>query len=1014
MRMPVIFTLQTLAKLYALSFALLLGPFLLGESAQPTQHNRIYQIDLPAGTLHEALLSLATTHKVSVIYATETVDGLSVPAIRGPLTLDELFARIKISISPDACLNFQHIRETLVALSPDCNSGRAFTAPHTASVAAENSTLPPQQIIEELTVRERYLTGSRLRNAAFGQSMPLDIIDQTEIRLSGYQAVGELLRYIPAVSGNSTSTLISNGGDGTATITLRGLPASNTLVLLNGRRLNVDALGGHSVDLNTLPLAMVEQIEILKDGASAIYGSDAVAGVVNVLTRQTVDGLNLDLYSGISGENDLKTNRMSLSYGHNGSRWSGVFGLNYYDQAGLRSTDRPVSESSDDRVRGGIDKRSSATVPARITLPSGPVILSDGADGAFVGDYRPATADDRFEYRDFTSSIVPSRRTSAFGNLTWQLSDEWQAYMETLFTQTEASSRLAPVPVFTPLAATPLTIDADHPFIPFGIELNDVRRRIIELPARMQLNDSTTYRGVFGVRRQINDANLDIALQYSQTRADERSINGINAFRLAESLSDNCDAPCVPVNLLGAAGSITPEMLAYIETAARIEGTSRMLALSVNSDWSMGSSDVGTIEVSSGFEYRRDELHTDPDAVLLAGALLSGGNRSTVSGHRDIFEAYTEVFFPLLKEHRWAYRLHTQVAARISHYSDFGWEINPRATFAWQPIRDLTVRGSAAGGFRAPTLLQLHGSEQQSFQQLNDPCTVASNVALLPGCTQQADPSLTQFLATTGGESELEAERSRTLTLGVLWQREWKGAAAAVSGDWYAIDQRDVVESSAQYILNQNARTGTFAGRIIRNSEGNLSRVLATLQNIGRRELYGYDLTGSAYYEWPDYGRLTMTINATHIESFRDKFDPDSAFVEKSGTFSDEASGGLGALPDWKWNLGLSWEQPHWHAFYNIYRVSSLSEVVPLRNTRRRIDHWVSHNFNLTYRGPLTAWTGVTFGVNNLLNEAPPFSASAFNDSYDARTYDLTGRYFYLRLARNFSSNQKKGPQMRP
>ena len=696
---------------------------------------------------------------------------------------------------------------------------------------------------------------------------------------------------------------------------------------------------------------------------------------------------------------------MSLSYGHNGARWSGVFGLNYYDQDGVRSADRSVSESSDDRARGGIDKRSSATVPARITLPSGPVILSDGAAGSSVGDYRPATADDRFEYRDFTSSIVPSRRTSAFGNLTWQLSDSWQGYLETIFTQTEASSRLAPVPVFTALAATPLTIDADHPFNPFGTELNDVRRRIVELPARLQVNDSTTYRGVLGLRRQVDDANLDIALQYSQTRADERSINGINTFRLARSLSGDCDAPCVPVNLLGAAGSITPDMLAYIETSARIEGTSRMLALSVNTDWSMGSTDAGVIEVSSGFEYRHDELRTDPDAVLLAGALLSGGNRSTVSGQRDVFEAYTEGFFPLLQGHRWAHRLHAQVAARISHYSDFGWEINPWATFAWQPIADLTIRGSAARGFRAPTLLQLYGSEQQSFQQLNDPCTVASNLAVLPGCGQQADPSLTQFLTTTGGESDLEAERSRTLNLGVLWQREWQRAAAAVSGDWYAIDQRDVVDSSAQYIVNQNARTGTFAGRIIRNSNGNLTRVLATLQNIGRRELSGYDLTGSAYYEWPDHGRLTMTINATHIESFRDQFDPDSAFVEKSGTFSDEASGGLGALPDWKWNLGVSWQQPHWHVFYNIYRVSALGEVVPLRNTRRKIDHWVTHNFNLTYRGPLTAWTGVTFGVNNLFNEAPPFSASAFNDSYDARTYDLTGRYFYLRLARSFSSS---------
>ncbi|NOX50588.1 MAG: TonB-dependent receptor plug domain-containing protein, partial [Gammaproteobacteria bacterium] len=137
--------------------------------------------------------------------------------------------------------------------------------------------------------------------------MPLDIIDQTEIRLSGLQSVAELLRYVPAVSGNSTSTLVSNGGDGSATVTLRGLPSSNTLVLLNGKRMNSDALLGRSVDLNTLPLSMVEQIEILKDGTSAIYGSDAIAGVVNIITKTNIEGLSIDAYVGRAAQGDLQT-----------------------------------------------------------------------------------------------------------------------------------------------------------------------------------------------------------------------------------------------------------------------------------------------------------------------------------------------------------------------------------------------------------------------------------------------------------------------------------------------------------------------------------------------------------------------------------------------------------------------------------------------------------------------------------------------------------------------------------
>ena len=405
--------------------------------------------------------------------------------------------------------------------------------------------------------------------------MPLDIIDQTEIRLSGFQDVGELLRYVPAVSGHSTSTRISNGGDGTATVTLRGLPANNTLVLLNGHRLNTDALRGQSVDLNTLPLGLVEQIEILKDGVSAIYGSDAVAGVVNIITKQAVQGISIDVSSGSSNQGDRDTQNISLSAGHVSDNWTVNGGLSYYSQNGILSRDRNVSASSDDRSRGGIDKRSSATNPARIVLPAGPVTLDGLNLGTQPSDFVAATDEDRFEYRDFTSAVVPSDRISAFlaanVNVGW-----WQAYLDAMITATDATSRLAPTPLFTAFETVPISISDTQIYNPFSLKLDDVRRRFTELPRREQRNESTTSRFIGGLRRNHGDLNLDVAIQYSRTDAKESFTNGLHLARVTQALSDSCVSPCIPLNLFGQPGSITEQMLDFVGTNATDKGHQRI------------------------------------------------------------------------------------------------------------------------------------------------------------------------------------------------------------------------------------------------------------------------------------------------------------------------------------------------------------------------------------------------------------------------------------------------------
>lgn len=955
-------------------------------------NTRTYEVSLPAGELKSALVALGRQTQVSLFFAEETVAGIASPAIEGQFVLEDILARL----TAGHCLSYEYVRETLVAIAPGCTPAPLPPAPPVAALSREAP--PPRALVEELVVRDRYLTGSRLRNANFGRTMPLDVIDQTEIRLSGYQSVSELLRYVPAVSGNSTSTLISNGGDGTATVTLRGLPASNTLVLLNGRRLNADALKGKAVDLNTLPLSLVDQIEILKDGVSAIYGSDAIAGVVNIITKQDIDGVSLDAYSGRSSHGDLETEHLSITAGHIADRWRASLGLSYYDQEGVLSRDRRLSATSDDRRRGGIDKRSSATIPGRISLADDTLILRDGSGGSIPTDFRPAHSEDLFDYRDFTSSIVPSSRTSAFAQFEWQFNTAWRGYFEGMYTHTDSDTRLAPVPLFTGFESIDLVVDADQLYNPFDVAVSDIRRRITELPERRQIDSTYTARGVVGAEYESANLRVNTTLQYNRTSANETFSHGVDVRRLAEALRADCVEPCVPFNLFGPAGSVTPDMLEYVGTDARINGVSRMNAITIDADWRAYSLPAGDLEVSAGLEFRSEELVTRPDEVMREYALVGGGNRGAANGGRDILEAYAEVFVPLLSDRFLIEQLSAQLAFRVSRYSDFGREVVPRLVVNYTPVEGLTLRGSAAGGFRAPTLQQLHGSEVQSFEQLNDPCSVASNVGTLPGCPARSDPALTQFLTVTGGNPSLDPERAWTTSLGGVISHSWGRTDGEFSIDWYHISQDDVVESSAQYILNQNARLNRFEERVSRDDAGNLNRVQATLQNIGNREVAGFDLTASLVREFSRVGLINVAFNATHISSFKDKFDPESPTIQKVGTFTDEASGGLGSLPEWKWNLSIAWQNNHWQAHYNLYRVSSLEELVPLLETTRTIDSWTTQNINLSYLGPASAWFRITAGINNLFDEQPPFSAAAFNDSYDGRTYDITGRYFFVKL----------------
>ena len=915
--------------------------------------------------------------RVSIVVPTAIVESLTTDGLDGTYPTDTALEMLL----GDACLTSSRVATNTYRIIAECEASEARDPPLAPAPRSP-------YYYEEVTVLASPVTGTRLRNPRIGDHRQVDIMSRAEIELSGATSLGGLLRYLPAVAGNSTSTLISNGGDGTSTVTLRGLPASNTLVLLNGRRANSSGLGASAVDLNSIPLGWVERIEVFKGGASAIYGTDAIAGVVNVILRDDVDGLVASSTLASSSRGDKTTASVDLLWGRWRDRAQWTFGISAFDQGELWSRDRELSASSDDRPRGGIDKRSSATVPARFVLSSDPLIYDEGG-------FRDANLEDRYDYRRHTVSIVPLRRYAFYGSTEHDMSNEATFYARGLMTKTEATNTLAPTPLFIAFEDTPFEIPAASLVNPTGETIYDLRRRFAELPPRAQRNLSRTSRWVVGLHGSSpSNWYWDIAISSQATRSRERMSHLLDGERVEEAVGVNCVDPCVPLDLFGPQGSIDPRALDFVAASSYVSGESELQEMTGTIEGRPFSLATGAVEIAAGMSVRNEHLRIDPENPILRP--IGGVRSGEVSGSRRAYEAFAEGLIPLVADEN-AFELDLHLATRVAHYDGFGTTTAPGITLVLRPSPHLVGRFAIARGFRAPSLKQLFNSSSTSFEQLNDPCARLDNVAEYIGCDQQSDPALSQFLTLKVGNPDLNAETAITTTVGMTWQPR-QGVQA--SFDFFRIRARDIIEVNPQYIVNANAQFGRFSDRIARNDLGNIEFVRAEAVNIGRRDILGYDLHGR--YRTSLYGgTLDLVTNATYLAHFRDRLTPDTPWIDQAGTFRDQASSGNGTLPHWKVNVGWRWRTEKVLLAHTLHYVGSIAEEIPRGLGLRTVRPWLVHDIQARFFGAESKWIDLSFGIDNVFDEAPPFAAAAFNDSYDGRTYDITGRFVYLRLSRN-------------
>jgi iron complex outermembrane receptor protein len=823
------------------------------------------------------------------------------------------------------------------------------------------------------------VTGTRIKRVDMNVAAPLTILGKEEIQATGKQTVTDIVKALPAAIGNSVTTTTTNGGgNGSGNIALRGLDSSSTLVLLNGRRLPLDA-GGSSPDLNSIPVAAIERIEVLQDGASAIYGSDAIAGVINIITRKDWDGLDFNVYVGQASRGDLQTKSIDITYGATNDRGGLLLGANVYSQGNVASRDRDVSK----QALGP----SSATPNGHVITGDDNLISNDtwaNPNAPTTGDFRPYTSADRYNFSSITDAIMSQDRKSIFLGGDYELTKGLKGFIETHFTNTQSRYNSAPTPLFLSNETGDLTVAANNPYNPFNVELTDVRKRFLQFGPRESDADANTFRSIIGVQGNITEKwNWDVAYNHGESKTRSTTKNLVNKTNLQLGIGDpaNCTAlsklGCVPVNILGPDGSLTDEMINWLRINATDFTTTELDSVTVNFAGDLLETSLGTIGLAFGVEGRTEEYTSRSDPNSEQYNTIGSTNAKSTSGDRDVKEAYVELTLPLTQ------LAEINLAARHSDYSDFGTTTNPKVGVKIRPVDGLTLRGSYSTGFRAPSLVELFQGQQENFATLSDPCQTPGN------CDVQSDEDINQFLALQGGNPDLDPEKSKSFTYGIAYSFENFNAKA----DYFNIETKNAIDTNPQFVVDQFRNNGLFSDKVQVDANNNITRIEAIALNLASRKVEGVDLAFDYALRGTPSGSYTFSLLGSHYIKYMNQADKSAPFENVVGKYSDAASGGRGSIPKWKGLLDVTWSNFGFDVGATANHVTELDAGSDFDYPT--LAAWSTYDLRAGY--DFLGYGKVTVGINNLTDKEPPVSDAAFNDNIDARTHNLIGRYYYAR-----------------
>lgn len=905
---------------------------------------------------------------------------------------------------------------------------------------------------DAVTLDNVVVTGSRIRSKNLMSSTPVTGISQENLRIAGTLAVEDYLNTLPQLAaGNTKSSNVFGDSDQTSTLNLRGLGAKRSLVLVNGKRF-IGAGPNGVVDVNNIPASLVERVEIVTGGGSAVYGSDAMAGVVNFILKDKFEGLQVEGQYGISSEGDAGVWSTSATMGGSSDRASAWLHVNYEERELLRGNQRELSryaltDTGNGFMRTGSASRRGGTLLA-IPTPNGnggwsnrDYALNDLIPTPYVAD-RDAFFDATGDYAIQT----PMERTNVYGRSEFFFDDYNSAYAEVAYNKIRSAAALSPsapnvretwnAPAM-PANASWISpeiralLDArPNPDAPFAV------RFLVpdSFPKRDISRERETFRFLGGVKGQFeNGWAWDASYSYSTVDSTEVEVGDLSRRMIVEASTPhptdptrcaNGDPACVPLTSLT---HWTPEQVAYLrsDNVNLTKATEKVFSASATGD--LFQLPAGAVGSAFGVEWRSVSAEDIPSPITRGFISAGFGERSPTKGEFDVWEVYGETNVPLVSDKPFADYIGLEFAARYSEYSLAGGVSTYKAGGEWRFNPSFRVRGVYQRAVRAPNINELYGGATQTFPQIIEPCSASANPtgAVRDLCIAQGIPAsqIGQYqqngAAISGllvSNPDLQPEESDTLTFGFVLTPE-SLPALNVTVDYYDIKINNAIErlaGGAIGTLNACFRSLDINSeycRTIQRSPSNyeIADFRVPLANVGALRTSGIDVAANYGWTLDNASRLSLTTLLTWVEKNTFQANPTSPVVDRVGTVGGDTT----AIPEWSANTILGWTHGGLNLSWSTQYISSLKDrkyanaldagsANPRAGiTNPTVSSYLYHHLSGSYSFGDGSFK-VFGGVRNLFDKGAPLLSSPIEGNTDGNTYDVIGRYIHVGFSKQF------------
>ncbi|HWU78029.1 MAG TPA: TonB-dependent receptor [Rhodanobacter sp.] len=904
------------------------------------------------------------------------------------------------------------------------------------------------------------VTGSNIRRVDLETSNPVLTIDRAQIQSSGKQTLGDLVQSIPAIAGAATNPNVNNGGgNGASTVSLRGLGSNRTLILVDGKRVLNN-------DINAIPASMVERIDVLKDGASATYGSDAIGGVVNFILRKDFQGAQVSANYGESDRSDGAQRGFAATFGTSSDKGNIVAGIDYNKFDAISSGNREYSKYATYLYSGSIFNAGSsrnpngrAYIPAGSSLPAGSYTLANSVPGkTSLSDYRPYNGKtDAYNYAAHNLIQTPQERTNVFALANYNLTDNLTAYFDAFYNKTTSNAALAALPFDA--NGDGVMISKDNYYNPFGVDFgnpataNNYLTRWTNLGQRVLHYSTTTGQVLAGLKGNIGQTTWQWFgdLNYGHQTTQQQSpgyvyYNGLLSA-LGPSFMDtdgtvkcgsagNVIAGCTPLNIFNLNDPQTTATLEKFEAAPFYHTLQTSRRVEVGANGSLFDLPAGTAQLAVGASYDKEYQNYQVDLI----AQTQGDNgtcfisqeacSTPLNGSFTDKEAYFELFVPVLADLPGVKSLNVTIGSRFSKYNTAGTSWNQKFAVEYKPFDDLLIRGTVAGVFRAPNISELYQGSTGSAPQVNDPCNnlTAAELAAHPVACQFVPPGHTQatsqITAVTSGSVaagvNLKPEHGKSYDYGFVYSPSYAQGLSFTADLW-----RVTLDDTITPVLSQTILASCFADEsskfcplIHRDASGGFSYIQQPTVNLGKLDTKGID--GSIKYRIPhfdmfghNYGDFTASLDSTYLIRYNNDTapgQPGDVVVHMAGHYNNQ----YGNYSRWRGLGQLTWNNGPWDVNYTMRYIGAItvgwadpregSSADPgIPGTELKADAQIYHNLSLGYN--LAAYhTRLDVGVNNLFDKQPPllYQNNVLNSNTDINTYEPIGRYFWGRVTVTF------------